>query len=356
MRFKVGDKIKFLNEVGGGTIVSIIDHRMVKVQTDDGFEMPVVTSNLILDFRSGQHEEEGRTQPKTALEILNTTSEPEIPAVTEINPWGKVKEQPGIYLAYEPHEQQWLLTGGLDVVLLNNTSYDLLFSLFLMQDGTMTGIDFSSVPPNSKMVLESIERDDIENWTNGVIQVLFHADEPKKIYMPAHITIDVKPNRFFKEGSYASTSMIRGKSLMVNLISQQALTVASDEEAVKKYNSEALQQQSVVKKEKTFISKYKTGTAEAIVDLHIAELVDNISGMSSHDMFSLQMEVFKKALDSAMKNDYERVTFIHGVGNGVLKNAIIKALDEYEGLENKMASISKFGVGGLDVLIKTNDE
>jgi len=111
-----------------------------------------------------------------------------------------------------------------------------------------------------------------------------------------------------------------------------------------------------VKKEKTFISKYKTGTAEAIVDLHIAELVDNISGMSSHDMFSLQMEVFKKALDSAMKNDYERVTFIHGVGNGVLKNAIIKALDEYEGLENKMASISKFGVGGLDVLIKTNDE
>ncbi len=355
MRFKVGDKIKFLDEIGGGTVISIMDHRMVKVKTDDGFEMPVMAANLILDFRSGQHEEVGRTQPKSALEILNAPSEPEVPAVTEINPWGKVREEPGIYLAFEPHEQQWLLTGALDVVLLNNTSYDLLFSLFLVQDGVMKGVDFSSVPAHSKMVLESIERDDIENWNSGVVQVLLHADEPKKIYMPAHITIDVKANRFFKEGSYTSTSMMRGRSLMVNLISQQALTIASDEEAVRKYNSEVSEQQSSVKREKTFISKYQTGIGEAIIDLHIAELVDNIAGMTSHDMFNLQMEVFKKGLHSAMENDFEKVTFIHGVGNGVLKNAIIKALDDYEGVKNKMASISKFGVGGIDIMINTKE-
>ncbi|MDP2723312.1 MAG: DUF2027 domain-containing protein [Bacteroidales bacterium] len=353
MRFKVGDKIKFLDEVGGGTVISIVDHRMVKVETDDGFEMPVMTSNLILDFRSGQHDADTMPKSTQALSLNSDTVVPEKPAITEINPWGKVKDAPGVYLAYEPHEQQWLLTGDLDVILLNNTEYDLLFSLFLTQDGAMKGVDFSSIPAHSKMVLESISHDEVENWNSGAIQLLFHADEPRKIFMPAHIDIDVKAGRFFKEGSYVQSSMLRGKSLMVNLISLQALTVASDQEAVRKYNSEVAAQQSAVKKEKTFISKYQTAIGEAILDLHIGELVDNIAGMTSHDMFTLQLETFHKALKSAMENDFDKVTFIHGVGNGVLKNAIIKALENYEGLENKMASISMFGVGAIDITIKS---
>jgi hypothetical protein len=56
-----------------------------------------------------------------------------------------------------------------------------------------------------------------------------------------------------------------------------------------------------------------------------------------------------------MINEYEKVTFIHGVGNGILKNTIIKELEGYEGIENRMAAISKFGVGALDVLIKTKE-
>lgn len=355
MQFKVGDKIKFLDEVGGGTVISVVDHRMVKVMTDDGFEMPVMTTNLILDFRSGQHDEVGRTQPANPLAILNAPVEPETPSITEINPWGKVKEEPGVYLAFEPQEQHWLLTGELDVLLINNTNYDLLFSLFLMQGEVMRGVDFSSIPANSKMVIESISRDDIESWNSGAIQLLFHADEPKKIYMPTHIVIDIKVSRFFKEGSYMTSGMLRGKALIVNLITQNALTVASDHEAVRKFNSDAVSQQSTVKKDRPFISKYQTAVGEATIDLHIGELVDNIAGMTSHDMFLLQMEMFNKALNSAMKEDYEKVTFIHGVGNGVLKNAIIKALDGYEGVENKMASISKFGVGAIDIMIKTKD-
>jgi hypothetical protein len=39
----------------------------------------------------------------------------------------------------------------------------------------------------------------------------------------------------------------------------------------------------------------------------------------------------------------------------VLKNAIIKALDDYEGVKNKMASISKFGVGGIDIMINSKE-
>jgi hypothetical protein len=36
----------------------------------------------------------------------------------------------------------------------------------------------------------------------------------------------------------------------------------------------------------------------------------------------------------------------------VLKNAIIKALENFEGVNNRMASMSKFGVGAIDVIIR----
>ena len=52
MRFKVGDKVNFLNESGGGTIIGIIDNKLVKLKTKDGFEMPVLSSELIIDYRS----------------------------------------------------------------------------------------------------------------------------------------------------------------------------------------------------------------------------------------------------------------------------------------------------------------
>ena len=99
------------------------------------------------------------------------------------------------------------------------------------------------------------------------------------------------------------------------------------------------------------IDKHRTAPGEATVDLHIGELVDNILGLSSHDMFKIQMDYFKKMLESAIASEYTKVTFIHGVGNGILKNAIIEALKDYKNTENRMASIAKFGVGAIDVII-----
>ena len=104
-------------------------------------------------------------------------------------------------------------------------------------------------------------------------------------------------------------------------------------------------------KQEVPIDKHRTAPGEAIVDLHIGELVDNILGMSSHDMFKIQIDYFKRMLESAIAAEYSKVTFIHGVGNGVLKNAIIEELKNYHNTENRMASIAKFGVGAIDVMI-----
>ena len=357
MKFKIGDKVNFLNESGGGVVTAIVDSRMVKVEVDGGFEMPVMESDLILDYRAREAEEitNNFSRPAKPASQPQNIEDNEPERISKVSPYFEVKEEKGIYFAYEPHEQQWLLTGNLDVFLINNTKYDILYSLFMEQDDELTGIDYGSIPPDSKIVIETLERDDLDNWSRGFVQILFHTDTPSRLYMPLHSRINVKAGRFYKEGSYTSNTLVQGKALIVNISPENALEIASNNPLREKQGYSGKQSEGTPIKEKPLIEKHKTDINTAIVDLHIGELVNNILGMSSHDMLTTQIEYFKKSLESAMTNEYEKVTFIHGVGNGVLKNAIIKELENYEGIENRMAAISKFGVGALDVIIKTKD-
>ena len=57
-----------------------------------------------------------------------------------------------------------------------------------------------------------------------------------------------------------------------------------------------------------------------------------------------------------MKNRLRKVTFIHGVGNGTLRDAIVEKMKEYESLEHQSASLAKFGVGAVDVLIRNTEQ
>ena len=99
------------------------------------------------------------------------------------------------------------------------------------------------------------------------------------------------------------------------------------------------------------IGRHATGPHAAVVDLHIGEIVDNIAGMSSHDMFLRQINHFVKTLESGLANNFRKITYIHGIGNGVLKNAIIEKLKDYEGLEDRSASLADYGQGAIDVLL-----
>lgn len=354
MAFKIGEKVKFLNEKGGGKVVAIIDNKMVRIETDEGFEMPVLTKELIKDFRSEQSEELLQAVSPSPI-VEKESTEDEETRVSQINPWGRVREEKGVYLAYEPHDQQWLLTGDVDLLLVNNTDMEMLYNLFLVQNQTLQGIDYGSVPPKSKILVDTIQRDQLEHWCSGYLQVMFHQDKPGNVYLPVNNVIDIKPSRFFKEGSYVENTLLDGRVILVSIAPFTTLTVATDKEIVLKEGNQVQQEKAGVQSKKALIDKYRTAVFEAVVDLHIAELVDNIAGLSSHDMFNIQMDTFRKTLDSAIENEYNKVTYIHGVGNGVLKNAIVKELEHYETTSNRMASISKFGVGAIDVLLKNRE-
>ena len=358
-KFQVGDKVNFLNSTGGGTVKKIIDTRMVEVTIEDGFDIPVLMSDLVLDYRSQQDRRQqvvDNAQKEIQQKQIIEEKENDDARKSALRRFGRNAEEEGLYLAFIPQDQQWLLTGLLDVVLVNNTPADALYSFNIKEEGKYISVDYGSIAPHSKVVIESISREDIEYWCEGYIQVILSQEEADFIYRPLHAPFSFRSSRFFKDGSYMESGVLGEKAVMIKLTSLLALKETETDLAkmMKDGDKKTVTAQKLVK-EKAAIDRHQTAPGEAIVDLHIGELVDNILGMSSNDMFRTQMNYFKKMLESAIANEYDKVTFIHGVGNGVLKNAIIEELKHYDNTSNRMASIVKFGVGAIDVMIKEKE-
>lgn len=353
--FKVGDRVNFLNDKGGGVIRKIIDTRMAEVEIEDGFNVPVLMSELVLDFRSQPNRQQqivDNVQKEIKEKQIIEQETREEARKSELRRFAKGSEEEGVYLAFIPHDQQWLLTGLIDVAVVNNTPADALYSFNLKEDEKYANVDYGSIAPYSKVVVEAISRDDIEHWCDGVVQVVLCQDDIDFVYHPLHAPFSLRTSRFFKDGSFVESGLLGEKAMMICLSTVAALKgSATDYTKLMKDGVMQPKANKDIIKEAALIDRHQTSPGEAVVDLHIGELVDNILGMSSNDIFRVQINYFQKMLDSAIRNDYTKVTFIHGVGNGVLKNAIIEELKNYSNTTNRMASISKFGVGAIDVMI-----
>ena len=357
--YKIGDRVSFLSTTGGGRVTKIIDSRMVMVEIEDGFEVPCLISDLVYDYRSQparQQQIADVVQQEVKEKELLQQQQEEDARHGGLRRFAKEAEKEGVYLAFVPHEQQWLLTGAMDVVLVNHTPFEMLYTFTIKETEQFANVDYGQLEKYEKVVVETISRDDLEYWCNGIVQAIFTKENSDTVLLPLNAPFALRTNRFFKEGSYLMSGLLGEKAVMICL--SELVVLKSGDADLMKIAKEGVGSQApkkdLIKKESP-IDKHRTGPGEATVDLHIGELVENIAGLSSHDMFQIQMDYFRKMLDSAIAAEYTKVTFIHGVDNGVLKNAIIEELKKYKNTENRMASIAKFGVGAIDVAIKDKE-
>jgi len=361
MKFKAGDKVRFLNSTGGGTVVKEINAFMVSVAIEDGFEIPTLTSELVAIEPAGKsgdlflNKNERRDETPVKAETKPEITEPE--RTSRIVPRGEGSDMAaGIYLAWVPQDQQRLLSGSVDVCLVNNTSSDILYSFFLKNsEGNFSGMDYGSVPADSKLVIESIVRDDIGTWSNGIVQVIFFADENEKVLMPVSATFRIKGSLFFQEGSYHETRFLANRKSIVYTVCELNRVPSTYEQLLnEKENREPLPAAAERFRPETAIDQYRIAPGEAEIDLHISALREDYSKLTPHEILSIQMNCFERMLGSAIAFRFTRVVFIHGIGNGSLKQAIIQRLGEYEDIEFRTASFTKYGNGAIELILHRN--
>ncbi len=90
------------------------------------------------------------------------------------------------------------------------------------------------------------------------------------------------------------------------------------------------------------------------VDLHINQLVPTTHGMSKYDILNLQLETARRQLEFAMEKRIPRIVFIHGVGEGILREELGALFRRYDNLTYYDAEYRKYGLGATEVSIFQN--
>lgn len=119
--------------------------------------------------------------------------------------------------------------------------------------------------------------------------------------------------------------------------------------------SDILREKQAPKKHKSQRVKPKDRSAPPMeVDLHIEKLVNSHRGMSNYDILNLQMETAKRQIEFAGRKRIQKIVFIHGVGEGVLKAELDFLLGRYDNLKFYDADYQKYGVGATEVYFFQN--
>jgi hypothetical protein len=352
VNLKVGDRVNFLNEKGGGIVSKIVDNNVVQVTIEDGFDIPVMISDLI---KTGITDDIEKAYKKLHPEIeIQPEDEDVFPLFLAHN--SPEQRAAGLYFAIIPQTPETPLVGSLDLYLVNHTDYNILFGIFESLAGSYSGSDYGVLEPESRLFLKSIGRSEIEAWANSLLQVTFFKENKCEPVAPFSGLITFRPIKLYKEESFKYESLLRTKAFVTEVcklsdIARKPLF----EESLSQENLRLLQEKMQLNQAKpnpeknSMLEKHKIDDTVAEVDLHIGELVDNFTNLEKNDLLQIQLQYFKNCMEEAYKEKISKVIFIHGVGNGKLKTEIYSYLQTREGIEYYDAPYARYGMGATEV-------
>lgn len=364
MKFAIGEKVTFLNENRTGIVKKYLNKDMVSVEIADGFEIPVMlnelaTIHISIDSDKNLHFTETALRGKKDSELTAAVEENNEGALF-LSAAEKVKQ--GMYLAFVPSGKA-ASSDSLQILLINHSAYDVLFTCYLAGNREYKGIAYDMVYAETYNEISTIHISDIEQWANWNFQFLFYRENAQTIKSPETAEIKLNLVKFYRENSYQHCSLLDKSCMLIALTGKQ-----TGQEIIVPQNPEQKKDDTVVSAKQQIVeehlqelaveklpAKYVKEKGIAEIDIHIWELVESYQHLSAEEMLKIQLNFFIQYLESAIVYEFSKVVFIHGVGNGRLKAEIRKIVaDSYPELSCKDAPIGQYGVGATVIEIPQN--
>lgn len=361
-----GDTVRYLNTTGGGRVIRI-DGQMAYVD-EDGFETPVLVKECVVVARAG--DQPTKTTFRTITEPTKQSAPVKTPVAVKAEPQiESVKEEPGneklnVMMAFEPHDIKQLSTTNFYATLVNDSNYYIDFVLMTRrsEDEGWTLLSHNVIEPNTLLDLEDVERSQIASFEHIAFQCLAFKQN-KAFALKRPVAVEIKPDltKFFKLHCFRENIYFDVPVLAFELVKNDLAvnTPTPDrrkdlQELKQKYAADRPKSRPLTKRQpKTGNPNVRENNGILEVDLHINELLDNTRGMSSADILNVQVDEFRRVMDGELKNKGRKIVFIHGKGEGVLRNALMKELKHrYKGTDVQDASFSQYGFGATQVTIR----
>lgn len=356
---KTGDLVRYLNSVGGGTITRIEGN--IAYVDEDGFETPVLLKECVVVTPASTHvpAPERKFGPKAPE--APATPAPSRPATVPEETFVVVETPQGenlnVVLAYEAADIKRLSTTTFDTYLVNDSNYYLTFVyLTRPDDSDKWTLRYSgTVEPGIQIFIGELKREEIVEVDRVAIQyVAYKRDKEFTLKTPASVEQRLDNTKFFKLHCFRPNTYFDQPVIALNIVENDK-PARQLEIDPKELERGMVRKANADRREKTPVRKHtkKADDGPLVVDLHIAELIDNTRGLSSADMLNLQVDKFCKVMDANLRNHGRKIVFIHGKGDGVLRAAIMKELNHrYKGHDVQDASFQEYGFGATQVKIK----
>jgi hypothetical protein len=342
---KIGDKVRFLNSVGGGIVRKFVNKEVVSVEEEDGFETPVLVRECVVIAPAGEVTAAAQSKSNAApvVDIDKPVVVREVRGGDELN----------VCLAYLPDDPQALERSSFDCYLVNDSNYWLMAVYSSKTEQGWRVRYTGAVQPNQKVHLESFGRAALNELERVCVQlVAFKRDKAFEQKSPASVEIRLDTVKFYKLNTFVSNPYFDEDALIYSIvkrdIAQQATRIAHTK--IEKAMQEKICVDVIPVRPAKPLS-IRNGVIE--IDLHIDSLIDSTAGMDNCHILDYQMDVFRKTLADYRNKKGTRIVFIHGKGDGVLRKAILDEMKRvYKSYGVQDASFREYGYGATMVTIK----
>ena len=356
---KKGDNVRFLNAVGGG-IVTRVDEtkKMVFVEDEDGFEIPVLERECVVmasinektNFPVRDFASKTPDNVKKSIEIIVEEKKTYQPIVETSE-----GETLTALLAFFPLDIKQMQTTAYECYLVNDSNYFLSYNVINGENEAKQSVANGLIEPNTQELLAEISKDELSAWERLRVQLLpFKKD---KVYVPQNIVdVNIKINavKFYKLHSFTANDYFDEPAMLIDITSEKEKEVENQKMA--DISPEEIKAAMFQKEESTGRPRIvnRPLTSEIIeIDLHINELLDSTAGLSNAAMLQCQLDKFHEILDANKSRKGQKIVFIHGKGEGVLRKEIEKLLKtRYKAYYFQDASFREYGFGATMVTIK----
>lgn len=390
---RIGDKVRFLNQTGGGIVVGFARKGWVTVKDEDDFEFPIPEKECVVIEENVVAKEDVKIQTKDGDKL-------------------------NIAVVYTKKGKEYICT------LANECNYTLFvtYTNCLKEDKSSTAPNESFVTTFSGEVLPYERKElfhfGIEHINNYSKRVILRAIpfKPNNMKLKGDVTHKIKPiieldyildptnllkesmfrpNDYIKENGYVISVVnetvqnqpivpeIKGNDIRAALkekfegekavASQQAGNAQLSAGRSQLSGNAQLSGQKIGASDKAFVGgKWVNLPGSGLqrewlqdtalikinpqglyeVDLHAGALLDTTIGMDNTAILKYQLEKFNEAMAAVLHKKGGKIVFIHGKGDGVLRKALLAELkNKYSRCKWQDASFKEYGYGATMVTI-----
>jgi len=219
---KIGDKVRFLSEIGGGRVAGFQGKDIVLVEDEDGFQVPMRKTEVVV-IGEENYDTQRVVEMKKKAKSDADPIEPE-PADRPITFKAKPEERKGgeqlsAYLAFVPMDVKELMQTRFESYFVNDSNYYMRFIFLKVEGNNWRLVCSDEVEPNTKLFIEEFGREDLNDFERIGIQVIaYKRDKPFMLKPAIDLQLRIDTVKFYKLHAFTDNAFFEQPAIIYTLI------------------------------------------------------------------------------------------------------------------------------------------